>query len=98
MPALIWQMSCKNILANLLAQVREEDHVMTGSAQSTSHASVGCSICAALVPLETSKTDEDGKAVHEDCYVRQTISRFRLASPVHPRENRLNSILLPFPL
>jgi hypothetical protein len=71
---------------------------MTGSGQSTSQRSVGCSICAAPVPLETSRTDEDGKAVHEDCYVRKTISRFRLASPVHPRESRLNSILLRFQL
>jgi hypothetical protein len=28
-----------------------------------------CSICNEPVKLETAKTDEDGKAVHEDCYV-----------------------------
>lgn len=28
-----------------------------------------CSICKKPVQLETSKTDEDGMAVHEDCYV-----------------------------
>jgi hypothetical protein len=28
-----------------------------------------CSICNEPVELETGKTDEDGKAVHEDCYV-----------------------------
>jgi hypothetical protein len=27
------------------------------------------SICNEPVELETSKTDKDGKAVHEDCYV-----------------------------
>jgi hypothetical protein len=28
-----------------------------------------CSICVKPVPLETCKTDEGGKAVHEECYV-----------------------------
>jgi len=27
-----------------------------------------CSLCNEPVELETSKTDEDGKAVHEECY------------------------------
>jgi hypothetical protein len=29
-----------------------------------------CGICNEPVELETAKTDEDGNAVHEDCYVR----------------------------
>jgi anti-sigma regulatory factor (Ser/Thr protein kinase) len=29
----------------------------------------GCCICNSPVPLETSKTDENGQAVHEECYV-----------------------------
>jgi hypothetical protein len=29
-----------------------------------------CHLCNEPVELETSKTDEDGKAVHEDCYLR----------------------------
>jgi anti-sigma regulatory factor (Ser/Thr protein kinase) len=29
----------------------------------------GCSICNSPVPLETSKTDENGQAVHEECYL-----------------------------
>ena len=28
-----------------------------------------CSLCDKPVPLEASKTDESGKAVHEECYV-----------------------------
>jgi hypothetical protein len=28
-----------------------------------------CSICNEPVELETAATDENGKAVHEDCYV-----------------------------
>jgi hypothetical protein len=28
-----------------------------------------CTICDKPVPLETCKTDEAGKAVHEECYV-----------------------------
>jgi hypothetical protein len=31
-----------------------------------------CSICDEPVELETAKTDEDGKPVHEDCYIRRT--------------------------
>jgi hypothetical protein len=30
--------------------------------------SLPCPICNRPVPLETAKTDSDGKAVHEDCY------------------------------
>jgi hypothetical protein len=30
-----------------------------------------CSFCNGPVELETSKTDEDGKAIHEECYVRK---------------------------
>ena len=36
-----------------------------------------CSICGRIVTLELSKTDEGGKAVHECCYVRRTLSQFR---------------------
>ncbi len=34
-----------------------------------------CSICGNLVRLETSNTDELGKAVHEECYVLIVIQR-----------------------
>jgi hypothetical protein len=30
-----------------------------------------CNICNEPVELKTSKTDENGKTVHEDCYVRR---------------------------
>jgi hypothetical protein len=46
---------------------------MTGSAQHTSQRVIVCCICAGPIPLETSKIDERGKAVHEECYVRKTI-------------------------
>jgi hypothetical protein len=33
-----------------------------------------CSICNKPVDLETAKTDENGKTVHEECYVfKQTL-------------------------
>ena len=28
-----------------------------------------CSICHRPVPLNDAKTDEDGNAIHEDCYI-----------------------------
>jgi coenzyme F420-reducing hydrogenase beta subunit len=65
---------------------------MTGSAPFPSHPGIRCSICAALVPLEISMTDEHGEAVHEECYVHTTISRFR-ASAVPPRANFGSSLM-----
>lgn len=35
---------------------------------------VRCSICGNFVALEFSKTDEQGTAVHEECYVGRTIA------------------------
>jgi len=29
-----------------------------------------CQICGAPVPVETSKADAEGKAIHEDCYIK----------------------------
>jgi len=50
-----------------------------------------CSICGWSVTLELSKTDEEGKAVHECCYVSRTLSKFRkpideLPQPLTPIE------------
>ena len=39
-----------------------------------------CRICGWDVTLELSKTDERGRAVHESCYVRDTLSKLR--SPI----------------
>jgi hypothetical protein len=50
---------------------------MTGSIHYTSRSGIVCRICAGSVSLESSKTDERGKAVHEECYVREAISTFR---------------------
>lgn len=36
---------------------------------------IRCSICARRITLELSKTDEQGQAVHEECYVRRTVAR-----------------------
>ena len=38
-----------------------------------------CSICHQPVALENSKTDENGHAIHEDCYLQRL-----LASPNDP--------------
>jgi hypothetical protein len=45
-----------------------------------------CAICGKPVSLESAKADENGKTVHEKCYVlkvkrRQGISLARLAMP-----------------
>jgi hypothetical protein len=44
-----------------------------------------CSICNHSVPLESAKSDEYGRPVHEKCYVLQT--RLRLES-AHRRPRR----------
>ena len=41
-----------------------------------------CSICNEPVESKTSKTDENGKAVHEDCYIR----RMRLKEIIPPHK------------
>jgi hypothetical protein len=39
-----------------------------------------CPICGKPVTLETSKTDEQGKAVHESCYLLKMLQRKNLAT------------------
>jgi hypothetical protein len=65
---------------------------MTGSAPK--RAAIVCSICSRFIPLETSKTDERGNAVHEDCYVHKTIAKFRTATPRRLHKDWLSAILL----
>jgi hypothetical protein len=69
---------------------------MTGSAQHASLRSLACCICAEPVALEISKTDERGSAVHEECYVRKTIRKFKLDDPLRPPEDWLSSISAQF--
>jgi hypothetical protein len=69
---------------------------MTGSIEFASRQSIVCSICAVPLPLETSKTDEHGTGVHEECYVRKTISRFRTNSAVQLPKNWFRSIVVRF--
>lgn len=65
---------------------------MTGSGQHASQQSLVCCICNSPLPLETGNTDEHGRAVHGECYVRKTISRFRIGSAEHLCESWLSSI------
>src|SRR5271170_6019623 len=41
-----------------------------------------CHICDRAVPLETSKADEYGRAVHEDCYVDRLVLNRQTALPI----------------
>jgi hypothetical protein len=34
-----------------------------------------CPVCNEAVTLETSKTNEDGKAIHEECYVARVCEK-----------------------
>ena len=36
---------------------------------------INCSICNTPVDLETAKTDDNGKAVHAECYIIAVIAR-----------------------
>jgi hypothetical protein len=49
-----------------------------------------CAICSAAVPLETAKTDEDGAAIHEQCYVLKMKSSER-ALPNPAQMNQIGS-------
>ncbi len=53
-----------------------------------------CCICGLPMPLETGNTDELGKAVHEECYVRETISRLRTPLVTEARESRLSAVFV----
>ena len=67
---------------------------MTGPIYYLSGQSTVCSICAIPLPLETSRTDEEGRGVHEECYVRKTISSFKTAGVVRLTGNWFSSILV----
>jgi len=52
---------------------------MAGSLKFAPHQrGILCCICAEEIPLEISKTNERGEAVHGECYVRRTVSELRL--------------------
>ncbi len=55
-----------------------------------------CCVCTIPIPLETSKTDEHGKAVHEECYVRKTISQFKRGRAIHLLGDWFGSISVRF--
>jgi hypothetical protein len=42
-----------------------------------------CSICNEPIRLETSKTDENGQSVHEDCYIQRLLAS--LNDPPNPQ-------------
>jgi hypothetical protein len=49
-----------------------------------------CSICQRPVEVESSKTDENGKAIHEDCYVSK-LSQTRLGKRPPKADKRRES-------
>ncbi len=49
-----------------------------------------CSICHEPVPLNDAKTDEDGNAIHEDCYV----TRLGITNPPEGSSARDSSKIL----
>lgn len=66
---------------------------MTGNIQHPSRHSVVCSICSVPLPLESSRTDEQGKGVHEECYVRKTIRGSHSPNAIQLPEDWFDSIL-----
>jgi hypothetical protein len=54
--------------------------------------SFSCSICNESVELETAKIDENGKPVHEECYVQQICLRKSIRPPPEALEADGNSI------
>jgi hypothetical protein len=43
-----------------------------------------CHLCNESVNLQTAKSDENGKAVHEECYIQKTLLQ-KLGSPSNDR-------------
>jgi hypothetical protein len=69
---------------------------MAGFAQHASRQILVCRLCNSSIPLETSKADEYGRAVHEECYVCTTISKFRTSSAGHFRDDWLSAISMAY--
>ena len=49
--------------------------------ESTEQQEINCSICERPVDLEIAKTDDVGKAVHEECYVRILVMKHTTEPP-----------------
>ena len=54
-----------------------------------------CSICGNFVALEASNTDEQGSAVHEECYVGRTVALFAAQQATRRAQESASSL---FPL
>jgi hypothetical protein len=56
-----------------------------------------CSICYGLIEIESTKTDENGKPVHEDCYSRRLlgIAPRSTRSTAHPTRKKKLPVSLP---
>jgi hypothetical protein len=62
-----------------------------------SYEGLRCVICNQLVNLRSSKADENGQAVHEDCYVSVLVKRDDRAGHSHPSRFQIGQGL-PFPM
>jgi hypothetical protein len=54
-----------------------------------------CSICGNFVALEASNTDEQGRSVHEECYVGRTVALFAAQQSARRAQESASSL---FPL
>jgi hypothetical protein len=52
---------------------------------SPAHQEINCSICNKPVNLETAKIDDNGNAVHEECYVLNVVMKLRSQRSVETR-------------
>ena len=50
-----------------------------------------CSVCKQPIRLETAKTDENGKAVHDDCYLQRLMSLLRVGGRGTPNNSPTQS-------
>jgi hypothetical protein len=57
-----------------------------------------CSICGNFVELETSNTDEQGSAVHEECYVGRTVALFAAQQAAQRAQESASSLFPPEPI
>ena len=91
-----WLLNCSlGILRSRLLTIRSPQggpQFMTGFFQHASQHSLVCRICSSPIALETSNTDEHGRAVHEECYVSTTISKFRLRRAGHLPKSWLSAV------
>jgi hypothetical protein len=54
---------------NMIVALRENKSVHTKQTLHSTRSILHCRICSKPIPVESAKTDGEGQAIHEECYI-----------------------------